>query len=223
MGTTIVPSVVTGQTYSAAAYNTNIKDNINAFLVFTTAGDIVYATSANTLTRLGLTVGGILYGGASAPAWLAKPSVDSLLKNTSAGTPSWLALTSISSLHAIGSINWLASDQTEAAGTWTDVTNATLNLTTTQSCTIIMIAIAMTYVNNASYGCQLRCSIDGTVDPSTVLPWSSVANVNVSQTTFYVRTGVASGTKTCKLQFHITSAGATAHIDRGSILAFAFN
>jgi len=44
---------------------------------YSAAGDIAYASAANALSRL------------------AKPSVDSVLKNTSSGTPSWLALTSI--------------------------------------------------------------------------------------------------------------------------------
>lgn len=90
MGITVVPSVVTGQTYSAANYNTQVRDNINGIWVLTTAGDMLYATGASAANRLALVVGGLMYGGASAPAWLAKPASEGLLKNDNAGVPSWL-------------------------------------------------------------------------------------------------------------------------------------
>lgn len=90
MSITVVPSVVTGQTYSAANYNTQVRDNINGIWVLTTAGDMLYATGAAAANRLALVVGGIMYGGASAPAWLAKPASEGLLKNDNAGVPSWL-------------------------------------------------------------------------------------------------------------------------------------
>ena len=54
MAFTTVPTVVTGQTYLASDYNTYLKDNIDALWPYTTAGDIAYATSATTLTRLGI-------------------------------------------------------------------------------------------------------------------------------------------------------------------------
>ena len=83
-------TAVTGATFTAAQWNTSGRDNLNAIWVGTTAGDMEYYTSASAKSRLALTVGGVLYGGASAPTWLAKPaSADSVLKNTSAGTPSW--------------------------------------------------------------------------------------------------------------------------------------
>jgi len=90
MSITTVPSVVTGQTYSAANYNTQVRDNINGIWVCTTAGDMIYATGASAAARLALVTGGIMYGGASAPAWLAKPASVGILKNTSSGVPSWI-------------------------------------------------------------------------------------------------------------------------------------
>ncbi len=90
MSITTVPSVITGQTYSAANYNTQVRDNINGIWVCTTAGDMIYATGASAAARLALVTGGIMYGGASAPAWLAKPASVGILKNTSSGVPSWI-------------------------------------------------------------------------------------------------------------------------------------
>jgi hypothetical protein len=72
MGITVVPSAITGQTLSAADWNTQVRDNINGIWVLTTAGDMLFATGAGAANRLPLVVGGLMYGGASAPAWLAK-------------------------------------------------------------------------------------------------------------------------------------------------------
>jgi len=90
MAITVVPSAVTGQTYSAANYNTQVRDNINGIWVLTTAGDMLYATGASAANRLALVPGGVMYAGASAPAWLAKPASLGLLQNDNAGTPSYL-------------------------------------------------------------------------------------------------------------------------------------
>jgi len=88
MSFTTVPSVITGQTYSASDYNTYIKDNLNTLWVYTTAGDIAYATSATVLARLALVPNGVLIGGASAPSWLAIGSTGQYLGVT-AGAPAW--------------------------------------------------------------------------------------------------------------------------------------
>lgn len=78
-----VPTVANGDSWSAAQHNTYLRDNLAALFPYTAAGDIAYASAANALSRL------------------AKPSVDSILKNTSAGTPSWLALTDVISFASV--------------------------------------------------------------------------------------------------------------------------
>lgn len=71
-----VPSVVTGQIYSAANYNTYVKGNIDAIWVYTTQGDIVYASSASALARLGIGAANtLLKSTGSAPAWAALSSI----------------------------------------------------------------------------------------------------------------------------------------------------
>ena len=61
-------TAVTGATYAASDYNTHTKGNFTAVWVGTTAGDMDYYTSATAKSRLALVAGGLLYGGASAPA-----------------------------------------------------------------------------------------------------------------------------------------------------------
>lgn len=89
MAITVVPSVVTGQTYSAANFNTHVRDNINGIWVLTTAGDMLYATGASAAARLALVTGGVMIGGASAPSWLTLV-VGGILKG-GASAPEWLA------------------------------------------------------------------------------------------------------------------------------------
>lgn len=89
MGITVVPSAVTGQTLSAAQWNTQVRDNINGIWVLTTAGDMLYATGASAAARLALVAGGVMYGGASAPKWLALVTGGVLYGAASA--PAWLA------------------------------------------------------------------------------------------------------------------------------------
>jgi hypothetical protein len=47
-------TAVTGATYTAAQYNTHTRDNFTAVWVYTTQGDLAYASGATTLSRLGI-------------------------------------------------------------------------------------------------------------------------------------------------------------------------
>lgn len=85
-------TAVVGATYTAAQYNTHVRDNFTAIWVYTTAGDIVYASSATTLARLALVAGGVMYGGASAPAWLALGAAHTFLKSAGGSAPLYGAL-----------------------------------------------------------------------------------------------------------------------------------
>lgn len=63
-------TAVTGATYTAAQYNTHTRDNLTAIWVYTTAGDISYASSATTLARLAIGANGsYLESTGSAPQW----------------------------------------------------------------------------------------------------------------------------------------------------------
>ncbi len=70
MGITTVPSAVTGQTLSAAQWNTQVRDNINGIWVLTTSGDMLYATGASAAARLAIgTANQIMRSTGSVPAW----------------------------------------------------------------------------------------------------------------------------------------------------------
>ena len=63
-------TAVTGATYTAAQYNTHTRDNLTAIWVYTTAGDLTYASSSTSLARLGIgPIGDQLLSSGSAPLW----------------------------------------------------------------------------------------------------------------------------------------------------------
>ncbi len=73
MAYSAVPTVVTGDSWSAANHNTYLRDNLAALWPFTTAGDLAYASSATALARLavGSHIGDIMRVNAAgnAPEW----------------------------------------------------------------------------------------------------------------------------------------------------------
>lgn len=91
MAYTAHPTVVTGQTWSAAQQNTYVRDNLAALWLYTTKGDIVYALTSSTLARLAVGgTGAILTVASGAPAWKAAGGNGSLL-TLSGGVLTWLA------------------------------------------------------------------------------------------------------------------------------------
>ena len=61
-----------GENVTAALMNTHVRDNMlqTAPARVTTQGDIVFASGANALSRLGIAaVNKVLVGGANTPAW----------------------------------------------------------------------------------------------------------------------------------------------------------
>lgn len=197
-------TAVVGATYTAAQYNTHVRDNFTAVWVYTTAGDIVYATSATALARLG------------------KPSVDSVLKNTSAGVPSWLAITDLAKgLHAknIGTFN--AADQNITNTSYTDITNATLDIVITKTCTILMMATGVFAVTTNGHRTLVQAVIGGTGSGDSGAPHTSVAGYLPFAIEYY-RTGIGPGTITCKLQGRANAGGNTGVYERGRIVLQAF-
>lgn len=104
-------------TYTAAQYNTHVRDNMAALWVYTTAGDIAYATGATGLARLGIGgAGALLYSAGSAPAWKAAGGAGELLYGAGAAAPNWLGIGGAGALlKSTGSAPaWLAAGSAEA-------------------------------------------------------------------------------------------------------------
>ena len=107
------PAVVAGQIMSATNWNDWVVDVAKAMWVYTTAGDLAYATAANAKARLAIGAAqSILYSSGSAPAWLAKGGGSAILTmNAGATALSWLTkggASSILSMDSAGSaLSWL--------------------------------------------------------------------------------------------------------------------
>ena len=92
MGYESVPLVKRGDLWTAADHNQYLKDNFAATeqAIVTTAGDMVYASAANTLARLPITAGGLMTSGSAAPAWKAPGSAYDILRtNLAASDIEW--------------------------------------------------------------------------------------------------------------------------------------
>lgn len=226
MGYSNLPILATGDWIDAAYGNQYWGDNFRALWPYTTAGDLAYATGASAnLARLGISaIGGLLYSSGSAPAWLPRPSVDSILRHPSgAVAPSWIAANAHKgAIHAIGFDNVTAEFNTTSE-TGADITGLTLNLVTTVTCTIAMwingsIAIIG---GSAIYTAGVIGHIGGVAQAiDSSIPRSFYAQYE-PYSGFFRRTGVGAGTITCKAQLFTQNASRTAYFFGGSIFVLA--
>lgn len=192
-------TAVTGATYTAAQYNTHVKGNFTALWVGTTNGDLDYYTSSTAKTRLAIGASGtVLTSNGTIPTW-------AVAKNVNA--------------RAIA--NWDAGEQTITNTSYTDVTNATVNITTTATCTIFMIATGVFATNFDGNRGWVAPMIGGVTLGDTGGVHTS-SGVYVPFTTIYYRTGATAGTITCKLQGRANAGGNAAIFERGRIIVFAF-
>lgn len=105
-------TAITGATFTAAQYNTNVRDNFSAIWAYTTAGDIVYASSATALARLGIGASG------------------KYLKSTGSA-PSWADLTTINAVDLALLANLAIPDATYTSINWTSEAYDTNNMHST--------------------------------------------------------------------------------------------
>jgi microcystin-dependent protein len=86
MAINFMPTVATGDVWTAAQHNTYLRDNILALFPYTAQGDIAYASSPTTLARL------------------PKPTTKSVLQNDENGDVHWIDVEDIQSKFPSGSI-----------------------------------------------------------------------------------------------------------------------
>lgn len=77
-------TAVSGATFTAAQFNTNVRDNLNAIWVGTTAGDMDYYSSSTAKSRVAIGANGsYLSSNGSAPGWTLLYRYMGFLLNTS--------------------------------------------------------------------------------------------------------------------------------------------
>ncbi len=190
---TPVPTVNTGDLWTAANHNTYLRDNFAAGVpdIFTTKGDLAVASAADAAGRLGVgadkTVLGALASETLGLKWLT---------NHRALIP--------------GVASALAQFDTTST-TYVDITSASISLVTTLTSTILLVASGIWKADNASYSAYLQGVINGVEagdgrirkDGADGIAWCPLGY------TFY-QTAVAAGTIVCKLQLKTSNAIMTA-------------
>lgn len=167
-------TAVTGSVFTAAQYNTNVRDNFTAIWVYTTAGDISYATGATTKARLAI---GTAYemlrtnAGATAPEWGQAPFVVASLYNATG--------------HTYGS----TSER--------NMPNSSGTITLLVPSTVVMVARIISANDAGNCWTWFRARIDGTSGEFSKINYGSTT---VTTFAFSVKTGVTAGAKTLILR-----------------------
>lgn len=195
-------TAVTGATYTAAQYNTHTRDNLTAIWVYTTAGDIAYATSATALARLGIGANTttVLMPAAGVPTWSHSPAIQGVL-------------------HAKGTVDFAPGGQSFSS-TWADITGATLDLVLTQTCTVFVMAVVGGYNGTTGRSFNIRANVNGSADSAPTLQFNGGAARNEALPYNFYVAGVTAGTRTVKLQCQADTQPNV--VERGRLQALAF-
>lgn len=202
MATSVVPTVVTGDTWTAANHNTYIRDNLNELLQYQQAEDLIVGAGAGALKRL------------------AKGANGSYLGINNSGALAYSNITMPKSIHA-SIMGDISVEKTTTSTSFVDIgLDATLTLTKT--CTVFVFAAGSLATGNSSYPTAVRAVVGGT----------AMANNNALPITYmtqyapfslvWMRTGVAAGSQIVKVQLKSGNAGTTAYFSGGYIVAIAF-
>lgn len=191
-------TAVVGATYTAAQYNTYVRDNLTAVWVYTTAGDIVYATSATALARLG------------------KPSIDSVLSMGNSGVPSWLDKNTIGGLKGYYCLS-TTTELTTSLTFFTDIFNTSIDVSTT-STVFVFWAGSAAISGNYNYAGVFRVGIDGNYQTDdTALPHTYAGQYIPISGFWYA--SVLAGSRSLKLQFKSQNSATTVYFLGGYIMA----
>lgn len=171
-------TAVTGGTLSAAQWNTYVRDNFSAVFAYTTAGDMVYATSGSALARLAI---GAAY--------------KLLMSNSAGAIPEYNQAPFVIASH---------NDSTGfsySTATWRDMPNSSNTITLLVTSTIIVFGVVVNYGNGATYAERnFKLNIDGTDIDTMVSAESYQLGEIVSTSIVGVLSGVAAGSRTIKMK-----------------------
>lgn len=170
-----------------------------AYWVYTTAGDLAYATSSSAIARLAV----------GTPAQV-------LRVNSAGNAPEWGGL-----INDIDMVDFQPAGQSFSSATWEDITGATMTLTLTSACTIIVMAVVTGYNASVGRSFYVRANVNGTADSadSTSQPFNGGQARNEGLPYVYRATGVPSGSRIVKLQCQRNNDPNV--VERGRLLAVA--
>lgn len=210
-----------GERVSAAKMN-EISTALAVLFPYAAGGDIAYRDPAGAyLTALSKPAGlGLLQNSAAGiPSYLTGGSALQVLRKNAANNGyEWAG---VAGLHAKATADYNASEQNISATSYQDITNATVNIVTTKTCTIVMHAYGVMAVNFAGNRAFVQAVIGGTGSGDTGAPHTS-SPYYVPFAINYYRTGISAGTVTCKLQGKANAGGNVGIFERGRIIVMAF-
>jgi hypothetical protein len=160
MAYSAVPTVTTGDTWSAANHNTYIRDNFAAGVpdIFTAAGDLAYASAANAAAPLAIGSAGLpLVSNGSLPIW------GSFIYKRQGGSDVDWNTKNVGSTDISSSDNYTPSNSILQAGVLASTclngeTSTSVVLTFPMPFAAVPIVIPMFYHTNAFNGSLPQCS-----------------------------------------------------------------
>lgn len=173
-----VPLVATGDWIDAAWLNQYLRDNIAAiFQGLATGGDLPYAVDANTVGALAKVTGGLLYGGASAPAYLPIQNPYRILMSNGTN-PFWASL--IQLRQGGDANNWQSGGTTTRTPADSYLQSGVIDITTNSSG---IGSVAITYPAAFAQKPMILATVGGNTGGRVVLTFSDDL---VSGCTFHV-------------------------------------
>ena len=196
-----VPTVATGDLWTASNHNTYVRDNFAASVpdIFTAKGQIAVASAADAASPLN--------AGSDYKILMALAAETLGLKFAGLATDLIKVSTNASSIST-----------STSSTSYVDITNATVTQTLTATSTVILIANGN--ITSASGDDELiKCQIDGSDGGPEVL-YRIAAGAIMTAFVIGLRTGVAAGSKTSKLQYK-SWGGNTVNFYNGKMIVIA--
>jgi len=197
------PNFVPLQTLTDTVMNI-LADNLDVLFPYTALGQIAVSTAADAL--------GVLDASGNADKAIISNGTTFVFGDVSGG------------LHKFGIVNVaLVGGQTTTSTTGVDITGLTLNLDTTETCTVFVFVVCSVATSGGSIiqFVLVNPFIDGTGYGIANVP-STQVGAFTEHSVNWVRSGVAAGTVPCKAQFAISDASRIANITRATLIALAF-
>lgn len=195
-----VPTVATGDLWTASNHNTYIRDNFASGVpdIFTAKGQLAVASAADAASALSV---GNEY------------RILSVLASEAVGVK-WSALADILQIGYAGGIS---DDTTNTA--YEDILGASVTITLNTTSTIIALAVG-TGRKQTTDTLYVTMLIDGGAGPENILKTSDSSEVISPMCLLFRRTGIAAGARTIKLQFK-SALGNVVNFYNGALLVLA--
>jgi hypothetical protein len=165
-----------------------------------TAGDVFAANAANAATRVAAGGGTTFLRGGTAPAFSALTAAD-----FAAGIITTAAL-GVTSVSQVGSAAGATSAPLTVSGTYVDIPDMTVTMTTSTTCDLIVWFNCTSYNSNPGAVNVMGLSLDGAAEVAEIQPSIPTSNATISPSIAHRFSGVSATAHTIKARWY-TNAG----------------